>query len=144
MKKIEALKIREFGERIEYYSGETLNNVPFGKGISEEYAITDFASKVEKTVGKKVVNQYNKNFIIKFEGQELLKRYIGEWKSGVWHGKGELISYYFRGDFVNKDGGPKIMSRDIGNFVNGKKKGKFEGYSDMGEDPGIWSTENFK
>jgi len=25
-----------------------------------------------------------------------------------------------------------------------KKKGKFEVYSDMGEDPGIWSTENFK
>ena len=36
------------------------------------------------------------------------------------------------------------MDRNIGNFVNGKKKGKFEVYSDMGDDQGNWSTENFK
>ena len=133
----------EFG--ITYYTGETINELPFGKGFSEKYKTSSLTKKVWKKVGTKHRKRYTKNFSINLEGYTLTDKYTGEWKYGTWNGEGEHIEYYEPEYFVNRDGTPKIMNRYIGNFSNGKKEGKFKVYEHMGDDDeNNWSTIYYK
>ena len=118
----------EFG--VSYYTGETLNGVPFGKGFSEKYNTHEGFSHVFKKLGKKWTNKYNKNFSLKLEGYFLEEKFIGEWYYGMWHGKGEQIEYDDPSEGVNYDGTPKIRARYIGKFEYGKKEGLFKVHSE--------------
>ena len=49
--------------------------------------------------------------------------------------------------FINRDGTAKPMNKYRGNFVKGKKEGKFDVYTHMGEHdekPSDWEKQNFK
>ena len=107
--------------KVAYYSGETINGVPFGKGISEEYETSNLISKIKKKVGKNWSDKYTKSYLVKLINHNLNQRYEGEWAWGVWHGKGELTEYHDPAHFTNKDGGPEVMEKYIGNFDYGKK-----------------------
>ena len=145
---VDKLKLNSSSKnKVSYYSGETVNGVPFGKGVSETYETSALISKVTNMVGKKWSDKYNKKFLKKLNNYDLLERYEGEWEWGVWHGKGEFTDYYDPNDFVNKDGGPKVMEKYKGNFNYGNKIGKFEVYIDSGEDDENkweWFLKTFK
>lgn len=129
--------------QISFYTGEVINGVPNGSGFSETYDINEFNLKVHNKVGKEWINNYQKNFSVKKIGYNLDFKYIGEWKLGLWHGKGKLIEYYGPDYFVNKDGSPKISAIFEGNFVSGKKKGMFKEFTDEGS-KGVWGKKIYK
>lgn len=144
-KKVANLKLNDcFNENeISFYTGETINGVPFGKGFSETYDINELNLTVHKKVGKKWLDNYQKDFSIRKIGYNLATKFIGEWKLGVWNGKGELIEYYGPEYFINKDGSPKTSGIYEGNFVNGKKKGLFKEFMDVGS-KGVWKKRVYK
>ena len=120
--------------QISFYTGETINGVPNGKGISETYeSVKGLDEKVHKIKGKEWVKNYQKSFLKKLKYHNIESKYIGEWKNGIENGLGELIVYHGPDYFLNNDGGPKVFSKSIGNFTDGKKNGEFKEYSDLGE-----------
>ena len=134
-----------------YYFGETLNGIPHGKGYAESYETSDVIKKVNKTVSKKWRNNYSKHFAKIMEHHNLVEKYIGEWKFGMYEGEGEFIEYAGPEYFTNKDGTPKISEKYIGNFKQGKKKGKFKVYHFSGNEGDgeekndtNWSLKTFK
>ena len=127
---VKNLKLKENLDRfVTYYTGETINGLPHGKGTSETYeSVKGIDEKVHKKVGKKWVDNYQKFFLKKLKYHNIEKKYVGEWKNGMWNGKGELTEYDSPAYSINDDGGPKIYSISIGCFVDGKKNGEFEEY----------------
>ena len=108
-------------------------------------------SSINKTVSKKWRNNYSKHFAKIMEYHNLLEKYIGEWKFGMYEGKGELIEYHGPEFFTNKDGTPKISDKYIGNFKQGEKKGKFKVYFFSGDEvdgeeknDNNWSLKTFR
>ena len=147
--KVEGLKIfcSWTSDHERYYWGETLNGIPHGHGYAETYETSDIIKKISKKVGKVWNDRYMKKSGKKMEGYILIDKYIGEWNCGIQHGKGEFIEYYEPEYFVNSDGTPKVMNKFIGNFKNGKKEGKFNVYTDTGNDDQTeadWSSDFFK
>ena len=122
------LRLKGFG--IRYYTGETIDNIPFGKGVSETYQTNKEIRKMHKIAGIMGYMQYSKNFMIKKFGYNLLEKYIGEWKNGLWDGKGHEIEYHLPEFYLNKNNTPKIFEQHIGNFKKGKKSGKFKSFYD--------------
>jgi hypothetical protein len=143
--KVVNLKLNDtFNEnRISFYTGETINGVPNGHGISETYDINKMNKTVYKKVGKEWANNYQKKFSVKKIGYNLESKYIGEWKFGLWNGKGILVEYYGPEYFINKDGSPKISGMFQGIFLNGKKEGKFRESGAEG-DKNIWKKTFYK
>jgi hypothetical protein len=134
-KLVKNLKIKESLDRfVTYYTGETINGIPFGKGISETYdSVKGIDKKVHKIRGKKWINNYQKYFLKKLKYHNIESRYSGEWKSGMWNGRGELIVYHGPDYFLNYDGSPKVYSISQGFFIDDKKNGEFKEYSDLAE-----------
>jgi hypothetical protein len=143
--KVVNLKLNDtFNENeISFYTGETINGVPNGSGFSETYDINKINKTVYKKVGKEWVRNYQKNFSVKKNGYNLESKYIGEWKFGLWNGKGLLVEYYGPEYFINKDGSPKISSMFKGIFLNGKKEGKFQESMNVGNKD-VWKTTFYK
>ena len=141
---VKSLKISEsLGYKVTYYCGEVINDIPDGNGFSETYDINKLNFKVHKKVGKKWINNYQKSFLIKKNGYNVDSKFIGEWKLGLWNGKGKLIEYYGPEYFINKDGSPKISGIFEGNFLNSEKKGVFKEFMDLGGE-GVWKKKNYK
>jgi hypothetical protein len=132
---VKNLKIKESLDRfVTYYTGETVDGVPCGKGTSETYeSVKGIDNKVHKIRGKEWVNNYQKLFLKKIKYHNIESKYVGEWKNGMYHGKGELIEYHGPDYFINNDGSPKVFSISIGNFTVGKKNGEFKEYMDLEE-----------
>ena len=131
---VEGLRIwNRFSDKT-YYFGETLNGIPHGKGYAESYETSDVIKKVNKTVSKKWRNNYSKHFAKIMEHHNLVEKYIGEWKFGMYEGEGEFIEYAGPEYFTNKDDTPKISEKYIGNFKQGEKKGKFKVYHFSGDE----------
>mgnify|MGYP007000085233 len=63
------LRLKGFG--IKYYTGETIDNIPFGKGVSETYQTNKEIRKMHKIAGIMGYMQYSKNFMIKKFGYNL-------------------------------------------------------------------------
>ena len=145
--KVEGLKIWcDWENRERYYWGETFNGIPNGKGYSETYETDGIIRKAFKVVTKRWKDNYLKNSSKKRDGYILVDKYIGEWKSGMFHGQGEFIEYHGPEYLINKDGSAKPLRKHIGKFVKGKKEGKFRVYYSYGneeEQESDWSTENF-
>lgn len=146
--KVNGLKIwYNWENRERYYWGETFNGIPNGKGYSETYETDGIIRKAFKVVDKKWKDNYLKNSSKKRDGYILVDKYIGEWKSGMFHGQGEFIEYHSPEYLINKNGSARPLSKYIGRFVKGKKEGKFRVYNDYGNNEELgsdWSTENFK
>jgi len=143
--KVINLKLNDYfnKDRISFYTGETINGLPFGHGSSETYDTHEMNKKIHKKVGKEWINNYQKNFAVKKVGYNLDSQFIGEWKLGLWNGKGKLTEYYGPEYFINKNGGPKISGIFEGNFVNGKKVGEFKEFMDLGG-KGVWKKTFYK
>jgi hypothetical protein len=64
---VKNLKLKENLDRfVTYYTGETINGMPHGKGTSETYeSVKGIDEKVHKKVGKKWVDNYQKFFLKK-------------------------------------------------------------------------------
>ena len=116
-------------EEITLYWGETKNNKPHGKGISETYEITDTNSKKIKTLSPLWWKKYSRDLKGKdLVGNIIIEKYEGEWANGKKKGKGELITYYDPADSLYIDCWPQIFDKSIGIFkndilFNGKSKG---------------------
>ena len=117
-------------EEITLYWGETKNNKPHGKGISETYEITDTNSKIIKTLSPLWWKKYSRDLKGKdLVGNIIIEKYEGEWANGKKNGKGELITYYDPADVPNKKGWtPEIYEKLKGIFkddilFNGNSKG---------------------
>jgi hypothetical protein len=116
-------------EEITLYWGETKNNKPHGKGISETYEITDTNSKIIKTLSPLWWKKYSRDLKGKdLVGNIIIEKYEGEWANGKKKGKGELITYYDPADSLYIDCWPQIFDKSIGIFkndilFNGKSKG---------------------
>ena len=148
---MQGLKIWNMFSDKTYYFGETLNGIPHGKGFAETYETSDVIKKVYKMISKKWRKNYSKYFSKNMEYHDLVNKYIGEWKYGMYEGKGEFIEYHGPEYFTNKDGTPKISEKFIGNFKQGKKRGKFKVYYFSGdendgeqENKNNWSLKTFK
>tara|TARA_B100001123_G_C14920243_1_gene871482 strand:+ start:31 stop:504 length:474 start_codon:yes stop_codon:yes gene_type:complete len=141
-KKVKKINLKSEGKTIwkmgecfyqEIYSGEVLDGVPHGQGISEEYEKYP-KSAVGDYLNLKSYNQfwkkYSKNFMHKEMRFYLSAKYTGEWKMGKKDGKGELISYVTPDEhpeypykfIINKDGTPEIASIQKGTFKDGFPK----------------------
>jgi hypothetical protein len=132
---VKNLKIKESLDRfVTYYTGEIVDGVPCGKGTSETYdSVKGIDNKVHKIKGKEWVNNYQKYFLKKIKYHNIESKYVGEWKNGMYNGRGELIVYHGPDYFINHDGSPKVFSISIGNFTDGKKNGEFKEYMDLEE-----------
>jgi len=141
-KLVKNLKIKESLDRfVTYYTGETINGIPFGKGISETYdSVKAIDKKVHNIRGKKWINNYQKYFLKKLKYHNIESKYVGEWKNGMENGIGELIVYHGPDYFINYDGSPKVFSKSIGYFIDGKKNGEFKEYLDIDETDHIGKT----
>ena len=130
---VKNLKIKESLDRfVTYFTGETIDGVPCGKGTSETYdSVKGIDNKVHKIKGKEWVNNYQKYFLKKIKYHNIESKYVGEWKNGMYNGRGELIVYHGPDYFINYDGSPKVFSISIGNFTDGKKNGEFKEYMDL-------------
>jgi len=96
IKTIKNLKIKESLDRfVTYYTVETVDGVPCGKGTSETYeSVKGLDEKVHKIKGKEWVKNYQKSFLKKLKYHNIESKYIGEWKNGIENGLGELIVYH--------------------------------------------------
>ena len=147
--KVKNLKLNDTFARdtVSFYTGETINGVPNGHGVSETYDKNKMNITIHKKVGEAWIKDYQKNFLVKKIGYNLQSKFIGEWKLGLWNGKGKLIEFYepenFINKFINKDGSPKICQIYEGMFVNGEKKGEFKEFMDVGG-KGIWKKKIYK
>ena len=112
---VKNLKLKESLDRfVTYYTGETINGIPYGKGTSETYDyVKGIDEKVHKIKGKKWVNNYQKSFLKKLKYHNIESKYVGEWKNGMENGIGELIVYHGPDYFINYDGSPKVFSKSI-------------------------------
>ncbi len=139
---VKNLKLKESLDRfVTYYTGETINGIPYGKGTSETYDyVKGIDEKVHKIKGKKWVNNYQKSFLKKLKYHNIESKYVGEWKNGMENGIGELIVYHGPDYFINYDGSPKVFSKSIGYFIDGKKNGEFKEYLDLDETDHIGKT----
>ena len=137
-------QMKFYGEDHKYYWGEILNGKPHGNGFSEKYHVTSDMKKVWKMVSSKHHVKYQKNLSIKKEGYIISEKYIGEWKFGLYDGKGEIIEYCGPEWGTNSDGTPKIIKHNIGNFKKGKMEGKFKMYEDTSGDKDEWEVVFYK
>ena len=147
--KVKNLKLNDIFSKdtISFYTGETINGVPNGYGVSETYDKNKMNITFHKKVSKAWINNYQKNFLVKKIGYNLLYKFIGEWKNGMMYGYGEFIEYCEPEYILNKDGSPKPMNKYKGNFVKGKKEGMFEVYQETGggdEKTSDWTKQKFK
>lgn len=106
-------------EEITLYWGETKNNKPHGKGISEKYEINDINKKVVKSLSPLWWKKYSRDLKAKdLVGHIILEKYEGEWAEGKKNGKGKLITYTDPAFVSNKDWTPEIYEISKGNFKN--------------------------
>ena len=121
-------------EEITLYWGETKNNKPHGKGISETYEIDKIGKKAMKDISPLWWKKYSRNFKAKdLVGYIIIEKYEGEWVNGKKQGNGVLISYSDPYYCSNKDWTPEIYQKSKGTFKDDLLfNGKFEEFGALG------------